>query len=105
VSYTNALKVKQIGLYGYADHSTSSYEEDHLIPISVGGSPTDPGNLWPEPAPAPNKKDKLEFWAYKGVCNGTVSLAEAQTDLSLNWLDAYNRIKPGPTPFGGTKGG
>ena len=48
-SYTTALKIQQIADYGYTDTSTADYEEDHFIPLELGGSPTDPGNLWPEP--------------------------------------------------------
>ena len=45
--YTNRLKKLQIWQYGYADTNPRDYEEDHLIPLSVGGSTTDPRNLWP----------------------------------------------------------
>src|SRR5437016_11891368 len=48
-AYTNALKVEQIRAYGYADTNPTDYEEDHLIPLELGGHPTDPKNLWPEP--------------------------------------------------------
>jgi hypothetical protein len=41
-SYTNALKTQGIIDYGYADKSLSSYEEDHDIPLELGGSPRDP---------------------------------------------------------------
>jgi len=34
-----------MGLTGQA----ANYEEDHFIPLEVGGNPEDPGNLWPEP--------------------------------------------------------
>src|SRR5881227_2293039 len=43
-SYTNALKVKQIAEYGYSDTSTSDYEEDHLVPLELGGAPKDAEN-------------------------------------------------------------
>src|SRR6266567_5179912 len=45
-SYTNALKVTQIAQYGYSDTSTADYEEDHLIPLELGGNPTSALNLW-----------------------------------------------------------
>jgi len=47
--YTERLKRRQIREYGYADRRLSHYEEDHLISLELGGSPTDPRNLWPEP--------------------------------------------------------
>ncbi|MET7980088.1 hypothetical protein ABZW44_45395 [Streptomyces mirabilis] len=48
-SYTNPLKAQGIIDYGYSDTNMSDYEEDHLVPLELGGAPRDPGNLWPEP--------------------------------------------------------
>ena len=49
VSYTEPLKRRQLREYGYADQHIWHYEEDHLVPLEVGGAPRDPRNLWPEP--------------------------------------------------------
>lgn len=95
--YTNKLKRAQIREYGYADTSVRDYEEDHLIPLSVGGNPTDPRNLWPQPRTSEwnaKRKDELEFAVYMGVCHGEVSLAEAQHAFAANWIDAYRRYEP-----------
>ena len=48
--YTNKLKKRQIRQYGYDDQNPKHYEEDHLIPLSIGGDPRAIGNLWPEDA-------------------------------------------------------
>lgn len=93
--YTNRLKKEQIRQYGYANTDPRDYEEDHLVPLSVGGHPTDPRNLWPEPRKSEwnaDRKDELEFALYKGVCNGDVTLAEAQRAFATNWIDAYRRF-------------
>ncbi|APA90415.1 hypothetical protein BJG93_33025 (plasmid) [Paraburkholderia sprentiae WSM5005] len=92
--YTNQLKKIQIRQYGYADTSPRDYEEDHLIPLSLGGHPTDPRNLWPEPRKSvwdADRKDELEFALYMGVCHGDVSLEEARRAFATNWIDAYKR--------------
>lgn len=47
--FTYQLKRRQIREYGYRDRRLSHYEEDHLIPLGLGGAPSDPKNLWPEP--------------------------------------------------------
>ena len=47
-SYTEVLKLRQMSAYGFAG-SPREYEEDHLVALSIGGSPSDPANLWPEP--------------------------------------------------------
>src|SRR5277367_5036528 len=49
VSYTNNLKKEGITQYGYSDPKLKDYEEDHFIPLEIGGNPKDPKNLWPEP--------------------------------------------------------
>ena len=88
-NYTNKLKKLQIIEYGYADTNPQHYEEDHLIPLSIGGSPNDPKNLWPQPRISEwnaQKKDILELKLYKLVCNGTVSLDEARQAISRNWI-------------------
>lgn len=93
-SYTNKLKKKQIREYGYADRNPKDYEEDHLIPLNIGGNPTDERNLWPEPRKSEwnaKKKDALEFALYKQVCKGRVSLKEAQDAYRENWIQAYKK--------------
>jgi hypothetical protein len=98
VSYTNKLKAQQIVQYGYTATSASLYEEDHLISLQLGGSPTDPRNLWPEPytitlgsgQPAGARtKDVFETALKKKVCAGTMTLVEAQRQIGVRWVHAY----------------
>ncbi|MDJ0340966.1 hypothetical protein QMK19_08950 [Streptomyces sp. H10-C2] len=96
-SYTNALKVKQIAEYGYADNSTADYEEDHLINLSLGGDPRSPQNLWPEPryqagGSTAGDKDTVEFKLYKAVCAGTIQLAPAQQAIATDWTTALAAV-------------
>jgi hypothetical protein len=92
-SYTNKLKVLQIQEYGYQDLNLKSYEEDHLISLELGGSPDDPKNLWPEPHGSPNKKDLVENYLYKQICDGKITLKEAQILISGNWYNLYLGIR------------
>lgn len=92
--YTNKLKKSQIREYGYGDTNPRDYEEDHLIPLSVGGNPTDPRNLWPQPRNSEwnaEKKDRLEFAMYRAVCQGEIGLDEARRAFAVNWIEAYRR--------------
>jgi hypothetical protein len=77
VAYTNALKVKQMGQYGEVG-DPSKFQEDHLISLELGGAPTDPRNLWPEPYPRASTVDTIENELNAKVCSGELSLAEAQ---------------------------
>jgi hypothetical protein len=90
-SYTNPLKVQGIKDYGYSDTSLADYEEDHFLPLEVGGSPRDPKNLWPEPhAGTKNSfsKDSVENAVKKAVCNHTITLSAGQHAMLTNWTTA-----------------
>ena len=96
-SYTNALKTTQIAQYGYSDTSLSDYEEDHLIPLELGGNPTSAANLWPEPhatvgGGSSSKKDTIENKLKKMVCAGTVKLAAARSAIAKNWTTALSVV-------------
>jgi hypothetical protein len=94
-SYTNPLKVKQIAAYGYADTSPSDYEEDHLIPLELGGAPRDPKNLWPEPhygSRTSANKDSVENALKKAVCDGRVDLTDAQNAIATDWTTAESVV-------------
>jgi hypothetical protein len=75
--YTNALKVRQMREYGVGG-SPSDYQEDHLISLELGGHPTDPRNLWPEPYPRASAVDAIENDLNRRVCSGDLSLERAQ---------------------------
>jgi hypothetical protein len=77
--------------YGITNHSAREYEVDHLISLELGGS-NDIANLWPEaanPVPGFHQKDEFENKLHSEVCSGTISLAEAQKEISTNWLQYY----------------
>ena len=99
-SYTQRLKYAALDS-GYnlrGDTSAHDYEEDHLIPLEVGGSPTSPKNLWPEPWNIvwnAGKKDRLENAMHRLVCSGAVSLAVAQRVFTANWIAGYKRYVGG----------
>ena len=108
-SYTGRLKIEQIAEYGYSDTSTSAYEEDHLISLELGGAPTDPRNLWPEPytisladgrPTGAHTKDGLETRLKNQVCSGAITLAAAQAEIGIHWVHAYYGIAL--TPAGAT---
>ncbi|MGH3009422.1 MAG: hypothetical protein ACRDLM_08475 [Gaiellaceae bacterium] len=77
VSYTDPLKQKQMRQYGETG-SMSQYQEDHLISLELGGNPTDPRNLWPEPYPRASQMDLIENQLNAQVCSGQLTLAQAQ---------------------------
>jgi hypothetical protein len=93
-SYTTNLKRQQLlGSYSrYGNTDTSFYEEDHLISLELGGSPTDPKNLWPEPyasSMGARAKDRLENALHALVCSNSLPLRTAQQAIASNWYSAY----------------
>jgi hypothetical protein len=79
--YTSRLKVEQIRAYGLSG-DPSRFQEDHLISLELGGNPTDPRNLWPEPYPRAAEVDQLENELHRRICEGSMSLADAQAEES-----------------------
>ena len=98
VTYTNKLKAAQMAgdyksLVATFGKPAANYEEDHLISLQLGGSPTDPKNLWPEPYAGNNarKKDVVETKLKNLICTGKITLADAQKAISTSWVAAYNK--------------
>jgi hypothetical protein len=91
LSYTSPLKLRQMALYGETGRP-AQYEEDHLIPLELGGHPTDPRNLWPQPGASPNEKDRIENRLRDLVCAGTVPLARAQAAIAADWTAAEQAV-------------
>jgi len=105
VTYTNKLKDTQlattyksyVAIWG---SKPSAYEEDHLISLQLGGHPSDPKNLWPEPYAGigARKKDVTETALKRLVCDGTMKLVDAQKAI-LDWPTAYKKyVKPTDQP-------
>jgi hypothetical protein len=97
-TYTAALKLVQIVEYAYVDRNPSHYQEDHLVPLEVGGAPRDTRNLWPEPNIAvladgtvvgSAQKDALEDALHARVCDGGLALADAQRMIAADWVAAW----------------
>jgi hypothetical protein len=82
VSYTNALKIQQMVLYEETG-SPSEYEEDHFIPLELGGAPRNPENLWPEPHSQSKLSDPLETQLKRKVCKHLMTLKKARAAIRL----------------------
>lgn len=79
--------------YGVTYHPRGAYEVDHLIPLELGGS-NSVHNLFPEaakPRPGFHQKDLLENAMHRMVCNGEMTLRQAQHEIKTNWVRAYHR--------------
>jgi hypothetical protein len=93
-SYTARLKQKQmreLNLPGTAH----DYHEDHLVPLCVGGHPSDEHNLWPEPVDGKWNaavKDQLESSVCRQVCRGDITLEQGRAIFfAPDWTREYER--------------
>ncbi|WP_051939303.1 hypothetical protein [Phaeacidiphilus oryzae] len=106
---TGAEKRANARSYAYTG-SPHDAEYDHLVPLSLGGDPNDPRNLWVEP-PSPghqagagvnNPKDALEEQLHTAVCSGHVPLAAAQKAIATDWATADQKLGLPPAATGTT---
>lgn len=73
-----------------------TYENDHLIPLALGGN-NDIANLFPEaaePYPGFKEKDVVENYLHEQVCAGNIALSAAQKQIADNWLLIYHNLDP-----------
>ena len=95
-TYTNTLKYNQLHS-GYnlgGDLNMKHYEEDHIVPLEVGGNPSSPLNLFPQPRNiklSAYLKDQLENRMHQLVCSGQLTLKVAQAVFLTNWEKGYSK--------------
>ena len=98
---STATKEQVYAEYGVSyPQSLGAYEVDHFIPLEIGGS-NDLTNLWPEPAtPTPgfHQKDQFENFEHGQVCDGTISVAEAQSRMVSDWYFYWQEEVEGTAP-------
>jgi hypothetical protein len=82
VQYTSALKRRQMA-ERHLPGTSADYEEDHFIPLELGGAPRDVRNLWPQPIVQAHLKDKQERALNRAVCAARMTLRVAQTKIKV----------------------
>jgi len=78
--------------YGIRPESFAG-ELDHLVPVSLGGS-NDPENLWPmhgQGDMTPEAKARLAEKLKTMVCDGKMSLKDAQNAFKKDWTKSYKQ--------------
>lgn len=103
-SVTESVKLTIYSRYGMAAPRTGycagphGCEIDHDISLELGGS-NEVANLWPQPYDGEwnaHMKDKLENHLHALVCNGSITLPEAQRKISGDWRPAYTEYFGSP---------
>jgi hypothetical protein len=69
-------------------------EIDHLVPLEDGGADV-VANLWWQPAsptPGYHQKDLVENWIHRQICEGTMDMGKAQTQMEQDWVVLYKEM-------------
>lgn len=78
-----------------ADQPPENFALDQLVPISLGGAPTDARNLWLQTWTGEHgvaRKNALEQRLNRMVCDGQLSLARAQQMIARDWIDTARQV-------------
>lgn len=94
----DAEKKKVYAEYGMKGNDRSACKEgeevDHLISLELGGS-NDIKNLWPQSYCGTMNakiKDKLENKLHALVCSNHMTIQDAQSCISTNWITCYQKV-------------
>ena len=93
-SYTNGLKAKLLRDQGLRSSDAAKYELDHFIPLSLGGHPRKPENLWLQLWDGiwgAKAKDRLEVKLKTLVCKGELTLQSARDAIARDWIAAFRK--------------
>jgi hypothetical protein len=83
---TGKIRDVQMMRYGMtAANPGKEIREDHIISLELGGSPSNPDNLYPQRYADSITKDREEDRLHAAVCSGQMDLAAAQQTIVLEW--------------------
>jgi hypothetical protein len=82
---TGAIKRRLLSDAGLPPDMVHDFILDHIIPISVGGSPDDPRNMVLQPKAEASLKDRAENRAHSLVCTHRLDLRQAQQTMWSDW--------------------
>lgn len=98
---TAPVLVEALQRYGYRNAAPEDFQLDRLIPVILGGSLWDEGNLFPQPHAGvagmgeftgSEAKDAVDRRLNAEVCSGKITLADAQSAIVYNWLGAEKKL-------------
>ena len=89
---TARIKRDKLQAAGMGWDFAPAYQLDHMIPICLGGHPSDPSNMALMPIEEAKRKDRLEAKLCCMSCSGQIDLAEAQAMIAADWEAAYHSL-------------
>jgi hypothetical protein len=87
-----AHKARLLAEHGIGTNASVGYALDRHVPVLLGGSPDAPANLDLLPwagGDGERRKERLAVRLKRCVCEGKMSLSDAQATIVGNWSGAY----------------
>ena len=94
VIITNKIKRALMHKNGLDGQDPHKWELDHDISLELGGHPSDLDNLWLQSWTGScnaHQKDVVETKLKTLVCKNTITLVEAQSAITTDWITAYSK--------------
>jgi hypothetical protein len=89
---TVTMEQKVFARYRLPWSRRAEFKIDHLIPVELGGADTI-DNLWPQSVRAKpygaDRKELLTEVLLQRIARGQITLAQAQEQISGDWIDAF----------------
>jgi hypothetical protein len=82
------IKAEMLAAVGEPIGRRNRYELDHVVPLALGGALIDRRNLALQPIDEAREKDSVEVCLSSLVCQGKISLDDAQSAIFEDWRKA-----------------
>ncbi len=95
-SYTKRIKAAMLSEAGIDKARARDFELDHIVPLALGGHPSNPSNLALQPWDGKHgakMKDILEKRLQELVCGRQVTLIDARMCIAQDWESCASRIR------------
>ena len=87
------MKMKLGSAAGLAREAAAAMILDHIIPLELGGHPSDESNLQLQEAAEAKLKDNVEHWLHAVVCSGFAPLDAARAAIAKDWRTAEQQFE------------
>ena len=91
--FVRDMKMKLGGAAGLAPKIAEAMILDHIIPLDLGGHPSDESNLQLQEAVVAKLKDNVVHWLHALVCSGLAPLDAARAAIAKDWRTAEQQFE------------
>jgi hypothetical protein len=92
-AFVRDMKLKLGSAAGLSPEASLSMTLDHIIPLELGGHPSDESNLQLQDVAEARLKDNVEKLLNALVCSGFAPLDDARTAIARDWRKAEDHFE------------